>query len=228
MGLHSLCPLLRHRSSSFVHGEVATTFHAPPLHIGKSCSRCRSHYRETLELVRGRICCWKAGEFTDLWADVVEEDYLYIRWVRKRQRKAPTPNSLRLSNARRARRLTEEGQYKKALQALLSKGIAGASAEVFDQMLSKHPQAAPPSLPQGPPPPPPHIASEIILKAIRSFPAGSAPGPSHLRAAHLKEAVLCPSPGQAAQVMHSLTGLVNLLSSGHAPSEVVPTSVGPL
>ena len=183
----------------------------------------RSHYRETLELVRGRICRWKAGEFTDLWADVVEED---LRWVRKRQRKAPTPNSLCLSNARRARHLTEEGQYKKALQALLSEGIAGASAEVFDQMLSKHPQAAPPSLPQGPPPPPPHIASEIILKAIRSFPAGSAPGPSHLRAAHLKEAVLCPSPGQAAQVMHSLTGLVNLLSSGYAPSEVVPHLCG--
>ena len=183
----------------------------------------RSHYRETLELVRRRIRRWKAGEFTDLWSDVVEED---SRWVRKRQRKAPTPNSLRLSNARRARRLTEEGQYKKALQALLSEGIAGASAEVIDQMLSKHPQVAPPSLPQGPPSPPPHIASEIILKAIRSFPAGSAPGPSHFRAAHLKEAVLCPSPGQAAQVMHSLTGLVNLLCSGHAPPEVVPHLCG--
>ena len=84
----------------------------------------RSHYRETLELVRGRICRLKAGEFMDLWADVVEED---LRWVRKRQRKAPTPNCFRLSNARRARRLTEEGQYKKALQALLSEGIAGAS-----------------------------------------------------------------------------------------------------
>ena len=49
---------------------------------------------------------------------------------------------------------------------------------------------------------------------------------NELRAAQLKEAVLCPSPGQASQVMHSLTGVVNLLCSGHAPPEVVPHICG--
>lgn len=93
-------------------------------------------------------------------------------------------------------------------------------------MLSKHPQAAPPSLPQGDPPPLPSISSETVLKAIRSFHASSVPGPSHLRAAQLKEVVLCPSPGQAAKVTDSLTGLVNLLSPGHAPPEVVLHTCG--
>ena len=157
----------------------------------------RSHWRQTLETVRRRI-----------------------------RPKAPSPNSLRLANARRAKRLTEEGQYKKALQALLSEGVARASPEVLNEMLAKHPQAPPPSLPQGPLAPPPSITPESVLKAIRSFPTGSAPGLSHLRAAHLKEAVLCPSPGQASKVTSSLTGLVKLLCSGLAPPEVVPLLCG--
>ena len=183
----------------------------------------RSHWRQTLETVRRRIRRWKAGDIIGLWSDVEEEN---SRWSRKRRPKAPSPNSLRLANAWRAKRLTEEGQYKKALQALLSEGVAGASPEVLNEMLAKHPQAPPPSLPQGPPAPPPSITPETVLKAICSFPTGSAPGPSHLRAAHLKEAVLCPSPGQASKVTSSLTGLVNLLCSGHARPEVVPLLCG--
>ena len=183
----------------------------------------RSHWRQTLETVRRRIRRWKAGDFIGLWSDVEEEN---SRWSRKRRPKAPSPNSLRLANARRAKRLTEEGQYKKALQALLSEGVARASPEVLKEMLAKHPQAPPPSLPQGPLASPPSITPESVLKAIRSFPTGSAPGPSHLRAAHLKEAVLCPSPGQASKVTSSLTGLVNLLCSGLAPPEVVPLLCG--
>ena len=116
-----------------------------------------SHYRETLELFRR-----KAGEFTDVWADVVEDS----RWLRKLPR--PTVYDFQMPEEQG---ISQKDSIKRLVRPF-SEGEAGASAEVFDQMLSKHPQVAPPSFPQGPPSSPPHIASEIILKAIRSFPVG--------------------------------------------------------
>ena len=65
-----------------------------------------------------------------------------------------------------------------------------------------------------------------VLRAIKSFPAGSAPGPSSLRASHLKEAILCPSPDCAAHATRALSNVVRLLSNGCAPPEVVPHLCG--
>ena len=144
------------------------------------------------------------------------------RWSRRRQPKSPTPESQRHSNARRAKLATEEGQYRKALQALLLEGIATPSSSILDEMLAKHPQAPVPSIPHDPPPPTPNISHDTVIRAIHSFPAGSAPGPSQLRAAHLKEA----SPVRAAQAIGALTSLVQKLSSGQVPAEVTPHLCG--
>ena len=53
------------------------------------------------------------------------------------------------TNASRARRAVEEGQYRKAIQALSSSGLANVTPDVIDEMLdlSKHPQSAPPTIP---------------------------------------------------------------------------------
>jgi hypothetical protein len=95
-----------------------------------------------------------------------------------------------VANARRARRAIEDGQFKKATQALTSSGLAQASDEVFSEMLAKHPHDDLSTLPQKTPPASVQISEAEVLKGLRSFPNGTAPGPSALRANHLKEAVL--------------------------------------
>ena len=76
------------------------------------------------------------------------------------------------------------GQYRKALQCLTSPGLAQASLEVIDEMLTKHPQSLSP-LPQGPASAPLQICECDIIKALQSFPKGTVPGPSCLYVNHL-------------------------------------------
>ena len=134
--------------------------------------------------------------------------------------------SLCATNARRARRAVEDGQYKKATQALTSVGLAQASPEIFAKMLVKYPQGDLPLIPQDPFPAPVKINEAEVVKALRSFPTGTAPGPSALRANHLKEAVFCPSPDRAYTTLQVLSRVINLLCSGQVPSDVVPHLCG--
>ena len=120
----------------------------------------------------------------------------------------------------------EDGQYRKAIQALSSDGLAPISFDVIKEMESKHPQSPPPSIPPSQPQSPIELVDTQVIKALRSFPNGSAPGPSNLRATHLKEAVSCPSPGKAAHATQALTRVVSLLCNGHAPSQIVPHLCG--
>ena len=97
---------------------------------------------------------------------------------------------------------------KKATQALTSDGLAQASAEVYKEMLAKHPQVNPPPTPTAPAPPPVQVAEVDVFKALKSFPNGSAPGPSSFRANHFKEAVICPSPDRANNAVQALPEVV--------------------
>ena len=77
--------------------------------------------------------------------------------LRRCHRRAPSdsPESLRLANTRQARRAVEDGQYNKTLS---SAGVAQATDDVIAEMLAKHPQAGPPSIPSDPAvPAPPHL-----------------------------------------------------------------------
>ena len=64
--------------------------------------------------------------------------------------------------------------------------------------------------------------AEIQISTDHVFSSGTAPGPSCLRANHLKEAVLCPSPDRAVQTLRAISSVVKLLVAGLAPQEVVP------
>ena len=128
--------------------------------------------------------------------------------------------TLRKANARRARRAMEDGQYRKAIQALSSGGLAQVTLEVLEQMLGKHPYSTRPYSP------PPNISEQDVIRALKSFPSGSVPGPSSLRANHLKEAVSCPSPDRTAQALRALSGVVSLLVAGCAPQDLVPYLCG--
>ena len=184
----------------------------------------RTHWRDTEKAVISRIRRWREGDLKDLWSETLKsEERLHKR---RRKPKMQSPDSLRQSNTRRARQAMDDGQYKKAAQALTSDGLAPASTEVYAEMLNKHPQSPPPSTLSDPVPSSVTISEEGVIKALRSFPSGTAPGTSCLRANHLKEAVFCPSPARANPALLSLVKVVNCLCARHAPPEVVPHLCG--
>lgn len=105
----------------------------------------RTHWREVQRLVKTRIQRFQAGDFSELWSEALVESGKYSR------KRNPKKSSISLSkiNASRARRAVEEGQYRKAIQALSSSGLANVTPDVIDEMLdlSKHPHSVPPTIP---------------------------------------------------------------------------------
>ena len=124
------------------------------------------------------------------------------------------------------KRSIEAGQYRKGIQALTSEGLAPASAEILEEMLSKLPKSPPPLPLSTPPSPPTFIIETDVFKALCSFPGDSAPGPSLLRANHLRKAIHCPTPDCGNKAFRAISGTVNLLYVGRAPSGVVPHLCG--
>ena len=72
--------------------------------------------------------------------------------------------------------------------------------EVFQEFLSKHPQADPPTPSIDFVPLSIMILEMEVLRTLNSFPNGSSSGSSGLRAEHLEEAVSCPVPDCANQL----------------------------
>ena len=180
----------------------------------------RTHWRNTVKLVRSRIRRWRAGDYCALWADMMEDEDMQARSSKKS--KAIPLEQFRRANARWARLAAENGQYRKALLTVSSAGLADATSELVDAMLAKHPQSPSPLIPPSPIPPSPTIYETYILKALKSFPSGSTPGPSNLRANYLKEAVQCSSLDLSAHATLALTGVIQLLCAGHCPPDIIP------
>ena len=123
------------------------------------------------------------------------------------------------TNIRRAKAAVQDGQYNKALKALTSDGLAPPTPEVLQEMLNK---TASPLLPQVQR----HLhplslkrpskRGTILPKRLSPRPFWPAP----------KEAVDCPSPDQANNMLSSLTKFVNHLAAGQAPPSILPHLCG--
>ena len=172
--------------------------------------------------MKTRLRRWLSGDLASLRSEALA--CIHSQPSHKKATSGPT--TLRRLNARRARQAVQADQCSKAIQALASIGLAPPSRNVLQEMLTKHPQAPPPSLPSDPVPPPMDLSESIVSHCVRSFPRGSAPGPSDFRASHLREAVLCPSPSLASQIISILTSFVNLLAKGRTPPFVIPHLYG--
>ena len=105
----------------------------------------RQPWRETLKVVRARIGRWQSGDISGLWSDLMAAEN--INQHHRGPKKPLHPDALCASNVRQAKRAIEVGQYQKGIQALTSDGLAPASLDILDEMLTKHPQSPPPSLP---------------------------------------------------------------------------------
>ena len=189
--------------------------------LASSATGHRSRWREILKLVRSRIDRWLAGNLVALWSEAVSGGQSLSKRMQSSSRSSNPSHHIR-----RAKQAVQDGQYSKAIKALSSSGLATPSAEVLQEMLNKHPQAAPPTLPSSSVPPPLTLSESAVRRGVRSFPNGSAAGPSGLRPSDLREAVCCPSPDRANLVLASLTRFVNLLAAGPAPPTVTPHLCG--
>ena len=72
----------------------------------------RTHWRNTVKLVKSCIRRWRAGDYRALWADMMEDEDKQAR-SRKKSKAVPL-EQFRRANARRARCAAEDGQYRKA------------------------------------------------------------------------------------------------------------------
>ena len=182
---------------------------------------------------------WKAGECGELWREAVEwQRARKSRQPKKRRRKRAAAaaavgeiddeeDSLEVQNAKRCKTLVKDGQYSKAIQALVSHGMAEHTEATLKEMQDKHPAATRP-LPPIPvtDTPPKTFGSLEIVKAALSFRKGTAPGPSGLRPEHLQVAMKCSPSTVANKAQVALTKLVNVMAKGKVPSTVAPYFCG--
>eukprot|EP00731_Ephydatia_muelleri_P012305 Em0006g1199a len=153
---------------------------------------------------------WSDKEFGLLW-NLAKGNTSHFRG---RQVSAEEPQRLIDS----AISLAKAGMFGKACGILLSAGIAPNNDNTWKLLLSKHPSCPPPQVPRFQHAVPISIGPDFnILGVLQSFPKGSAAGPSGLRIQHLLDAASIPLP---TSICSSLRDLVNLLSSGKAPTSV--------
>ena len=150
--------------------------------LGSPVKGGRANWWKILFLVLSCVCHWKAAEIRALWDEMLMENSMLIQ---KPESKKTNTESLRKSHILNVKRVIAEGQLGKALKLLLSDRLINPSQEVVEEMLGKHPQNPPPSLPSNPAPPSPEFSEAMFFKAVRSFPTGLAPGPSGLRATNV-------------------------------------------
>ena len=129
-------------------------------------------WRDILQLVKSRLRRWLSGDLASLWSEALA----CIPSQPSHRKDTSDPTILRRLNARRARQAVQVGQYRKAIQALSSSGLASPSPNVLQEMLTKHPQSPPP-LPTDPVPPPMVLSESIVSHSVRSFPRVPLPVP---------------------------------------------------
>ena len=198
-------------------------FMLPKCVLASPAAGHRLRWRE----MKSRLRRWSAGDLVSLWSEALASGKSLFKRSEKSSSPAGSPlRGNRNTNIRRAKAAVQDGQYNKALKALTSDGLAPPTPEVLQEMLNKHPQDSLPATPPGPAPPTSTLSEAAIKKGVRSFPNGSAPGPSGLRPSHVREAVDCPSPDRANNMLSSLTKFVNHLAAGQAPPSILPHLCG--
>ena len=91
---------------------------------------------EILQCVRSRLHRWSDGDLVALRSEALDDG-------QSLSRRSALSASTSSNNIRRAKRAVQDGQYRKAIKALTSDGLANPSPEVLQEMQSKHPQVPP-------------------------------------------------------------------------------------
>ena len=125
-----------------------------------------------IRLIRDRLRRWKAGDCGQLWAEAIAGQEKNSRRGNRRRVAAEKENlSQEEMNAMRCKSKAQEGQYSRAVQALVSCGLAEYSPQSLFEMQQKHPapRRAQPDPPEVFTPPRSFMSSEVSTAAL-SFP----------------------------------------------------------
>ena len=176
-----------------------------------------------VKIIKERLRRWRAGECGQLWEEA--KACQVERPVRGKKKRVDM--SLEERNAIRCKVKAQEGQYSRAMQALVSCGLAECSPAALSEMQQKHPA---PRRPQPPPPtsvmPPKNFTTSEVATAALSFPKGSGAGPSGLRPEHLRSVLKNTSSALANKALVALTKVVNVMAAGKVPARVRPFLCG--
>ena len=183
-----------------------------------------------VKLIKDRLRRWQAGECGQLWAEAKAGQEMKKTGGKKKkgggggEKEQP---SLEERNAQRCKTKAQEGQYSRAVQALVSCGLAEYSPASLAEMQQKHPA---PQRPQPPPPasvmPPRAFNTAEVAAAALSFPKGSGAGPSGMRPEHFKSVLKNTSAALANKALGALTRAVNAMAAGKVPVQVRPFFCG--
>lgn len=174
-----------------------------------------------------RLRRWNNGECAELWAEAVAGERKKSKDKKKKGGKDKPQKSQEEKNAARSVILTQEGQYTRALQALVSNGLAECTLTSLKEMQSKHPLPARPQ--------PPHPTTDVpactfngaaVASAALSFHKESAAGPSGMRPEHFKAVLKSTSSVLAEKALVALIRLVNVMAAGKVPKAVAPFLCG--
>ena len=174
------------------------------------------------KMIKERLRRWRQGEYSALWKEAVQ---LISSRGKRKKKVQPLEKSQQELNVERATKLCQEGQYTKALQSLVSLGLADHTAESLREMKAKHPASPPPIIPTTDSSPMAFSPSQV-LEACKTFHKGSGPGPSGLRPEHLMIMLKSSPANRVAKAETQLTRLVNAMSKGAVPAVVSPHLCG--
>ncbi len=176
-------------------------------------------HKSARQMIRHRLSMWKGGKIAPLWKHT--QDRSANRPRPTSQQDAQIPIKLE-----RARKLTQEGAFSKAIRALRSSGIHAPSEEIRRILEQKHPPTTPDTDGSHPLPPPEDLppipkhtpfSPDEVLKAIKRFPRGSAAGASGLSPTHLLELANAPGADGKNGLLSALAAGLDILAKGHAP-----------
>ena len=168
-----------------------------------------------------RLERWRAGEIAELYAEALQ----LTRMGRRGQRKQMSEDDLNSHNAKKASQLVADGALRKAMEVLVSPGLAEPTAATRDRMQRLHPSAPPPAA-RTTEEPQLRVSEEEIKKSIGMTKMSSGPGPDGHRVSHYKAALGPAARTRSDSCLAALTRLANAILQGKVPAEMQPFFAG--
>jgi len=158
---------------------------------------------------------WDRGEYAALWKACQK-----TRGKRSASDNATTEDAKR---AARSETLTQDGQYSRAMAAMVSEELAPTCDDTWERLQKKHPasirHAAVLTRALASPP----ITEDVVRDSIRAFGKGCSGGTFGLRAEYLQDALSEVTP---VGVLATMTRFVNFMKDAKAPPSVQPFFAG--